>query len=83
MKARIVVLGDAPLVMGFRLAGIEDTINCTEDNYQDELEKAIKDGKYGIIITNVEQGRLEIEEEARQHCISCRCPIAGQIRKKH
>ncbi len=52
MKSKIVVLGDAPLVMGFKLAGIEDAINVTEQNYQEELEKAIKNERYGIIITN-------------------------------
>jgi vacuolar-type H+-ATPase subunit F/Vma7 len=52
MKARILVLGDAPIVMGFRLAGLEETINCTKENYQEELEKAIKNERYGVIITN-------------------------------
>lgn len=52
MKAKIVVIGDAPLVMGFKLSGIEEGINVTDESYQAELEKALKDGKYGIIITN-------------------------------
>jgi vacuolar-type H+-ATPase subunit F/Vma7 len=52
MKTRIVVLGNAPLVLGFKLAGIEETISCSQENYQNELEKAIKNERYGIIITN-------------------------------
>lgn len=52
MKAKIIVIGDAPLVMGFKLAGLEDTVQVTEQNYQEELEKALSEKKYGIIITN-------------------------------
>jgi vacuolar-type H+-ATPase subunit F/Vma7 len=52
VKSKILVLGDAPLVMGMRLAGIEDTITASESDYQHELEKAIADQTYGIIITN-------------------------------
>jgi len=52
MKAKILVIGDAPLVMGFRLAGIEDTVTAGEGTYQAELEKAIANPEYGIIITN-------------------------------
>lgn len=52
MKAKILVLGDTPLVMGYRLAGIENTIAATEQTYQAELEKALANQEYGIIITN-------------------------------
>ncbi len=52
MKSKIVVLGDAPLVMGFKLAGIENAINATEETFQQELEKALANEEYGIIITN-------------------------------
>lgn len=52
MKARILVLGDAPLVMGMKLAGIEDTITVGEAGYQEALEKALSDQSYGIIVTN-------------------------------
>ncbi len=52
MKSKIVVIGDAPLVMGFRLAGLEEGINTTEQNFQEELEKVLKNKEYGIIITN-------------------------------
>ncbi len=52
MKSKILVLGDAPLVMGFKLAGLENAINTTDETFQQELENALKDDKYGIIITN-------------------------------
>ena len=52
MKSKILVLGDAPLVMGMRLAGLEDTITTTEEGYQAALEKALTQEQFGIIITN-------------------------------
>ncbi|MFH1685499.1 MAG: V-type ATP synthase subunit F [Candidatus Micrarchaeota archaeon] len=52
MKSKIVVLGDAPLVMGFKLAGIENAINANPETFQQELEKALANEEYGIIITN-------------------------------
>lgn len=51
-KAKILVVGDAPLVMGFRLAGIEDAVQVTEETVQQELEKALANPEYGIIVTN-------------------------------
>ena len=52
MKAKILILGDAPLVMGLTLAGLEHSIEVRQENYQPELEKALKNPEYGIIITN-------------------------------
>lgn len=52
MKAKIVVIGDAPLVMGFKLAGLENTVQVSDEQYQKELERTIADKEYGIIITN-------------------------------
>jgi vacuolar-type H+-ATPase subunit F/Vma7 len=52
MKAKILVLGDAPLVMGFRLAGLEDYIIADEKEYQQKLEDSLKKEEFGIIITN-------------------------------
>lgn len=45
-------MGDKPLVMGYRLAGIEKSVSATEETYQAELEKALANQEYGIIITN-------------------------------
>lgn len=52
MKARIVVIGDAPLVMGFKLAGIDNTVQVSEKTVQQELENALANKDIGIIITN-------------------------------
>jgi len=52
MKSKIVVIGDAPLVLGFKLAGLEEAINVSDENFQEELEKVLKKPEYGIIITN-------------------------------
>ncbi len=52
MKSKIVVIGDAPLVMGFQLAGLENTVQASESTIQAEIEKALENKEYGIIITN-------------------------------
>lgn len=52
MKSKIIVLGDAPLVLGFTLTGLENAITVTPEHYQEELEKVLAIPAYGIIITN-------------------------------
>jgi len=52
MKAKIMVLGDAPLVMGFRLAGLEFYEMVEEKDYEQKLEEYLKKEEFGIIITN-------------------------------
>jgi vacuolar-type H+-ATPase subunit F/Vma7 len=52
MKSKIIIIGDGPLVMGFRLAGIEDTVQVDEKTMQAELEKAMANPDYGVIVTN-------------------------------
>lgn len=52
MKAKIIVIGDAPLVMGFQLAGIEHAVTANESSFQNELEKALGEKDFGIIISN-------------------------------
>ncbi len=52
MKAKLVVIGDAPLTMGFTLSGIEDTITASKETFQEELEKALANPDYGIIVAN-------------------------------
>lgn len=52
MKAKIIVIGDAPLVMGFKLAGIENTVIVNDSTIQSELERTLENNEYGIIITN-------------------------------
>jgi vacuolar-type H+-ATPase subunit F/Vma7 len=52
MKSKILVVGDAPLVMGFKLAGIDNAVQTDDKGVQGELEKALADKEVGIIITN-------------------------------
>lgn len=52
MKSKIIVIGDAPLVMGFKLAGIDDTVQASDSTIQAELEKVLANRDYGIIVTN-------------------------------
>ena len=52
MKAKIIVIGDAPLVMGFKLAGIDDTLTVTEKTIQGEIERTLEKSEYGIIVTS-------------------------------
>ncbi|MBU0590983.1 V-type ATP synthase subunit F [Candidatus Micrarchaeota archaeon] len=52
MKSKIIVIGDAPLVMGFKLAGLEHTIQVDKDSFQENFEKILANGEYGIIVTN-------------------------------
>jgi len=52
MKSKILVIGDGPLVTGFRLAGLEDTRQTEREGFQEELERALKMSEFGIIITN-------------------------------
>ena len=51
-KAKIVVIGDAPLVQGFQLAGIEDTALTSKENFQKTLEGYLAKSEFGIIIVN-------------------------------
>ncbi len=50
MKAKMLVIGDAPLVTGFRLAGLENTVQCSDGTFQAELEKALVAPEFGIIV---------------------------------
>jgi len=52
MKSKILVIGDAPLVMGFQLAGLENTVHATEQTFQKELENALANPENGIVIAN-------------------------------
>ncbi len=51
-KSKIIVVGDAPLVMGFRLSGIVDALQVTDTTFQKELESVLAKPEFGIIITN-------------------------------
>ncbi|MDD5023113.1 MAG: V-type ATP synthase subunit F [Candidatus ainarchaeum sp.] len=49
-KAKIIVIGTPTLSTGLMLAGLGESIIATKENFQENLEKIIKDGQYGIII---------------------------------
>jgi len=52
VKAKMMVIGDASLVTGFRLAGLEDCIQTTKDDFQKELESVLERTEYGILVVN-------------------------------
>jgi|YelNatPaOPRAMG01_1025707.scaffolds.fasta_scaffold04181_15 vacuolar-type H+-ATPase subunit F/Vma7 len=52
VKAKILVLGDAPLVTGMKLAGLEHCRLADEKNFQQKLEEALADEQFGIIVAN-------------------------------
>ncbi|MFH1394073.1 MAG: V-type ATP synthase subunit F [Candidatus Micrarchaeota archaeon] len=51
-KAKILVLGDAPLVQGFQLAGLENCIVVDSESFEEQLEKALGTPEYGILVVN-------------------------------
>jgi len=52
MKAKILVIGDAPLVTGMRLAGLEHCRAAEESDFQQKLEEALTQEEFGIIVVN-------------------------------
>jgi len=52
MKSKIIVIGDTPLVTGFGLAGLEDTLIVNDSGFQIALESTIEKKEYGIIVVN-------------------------------
>lgn len=52
VKAKILVVGDAPLVTGMRLAGLEHCRAAEESDFQQKLEQALTEEEFGIIVVN-------------------------------
>jgi vacuolar-type H+-ATPase subunit F/Vma7 len=52
VKAKMMVIGDASLVTGFRLAGLEDCVQTTREGFQTELEAVLSRPEYGILVVN-------------------------------
>ncbi len=52
VKAKILVIGDAPLVTGMRLAGLEHCRAADERDFQQKIEKALTEEEFGIIVVN-------------------------------
>ncbi len=51
-KAKIFVLGDAALVQGFQLVGIDDCVITTPEKFQEELESTLSKPEFGIVVVN-------------------------------
>ena len=51
-KAQILVIGDAPLVTGMRLAGLEHCRVAGEGDFETKLEQALGEEEFGIIVVN-------------------------------
>lgn len=52
VKSNIIVIGEAPLVLGFRLAGLAHGIIATRDDFQNHLETTLSNQEFGIIIAS-------------------------------
>ena len=52
VKSKIAVIGDAPLVQGFQLAGIENSILTSKEEFQKTLENYLAKSEFGIIVVN-------------------------------
>ncbi len=52
METKILVLGNAPLVDGFRLSGIKDARFTPPEHFSKELEKSIDSKEFGIILVS-------------------------------
>jgi vacuolar-type H+-ATPase subunit F/Vma7 len=52
VKAKIMVLGDAALVQGFQLTGLEDCFLVAPDKFQQELEAALGKTEFGVVVVN-------------------------------
>lgn len=74
VKTNILVLGDAALVMGFQLAGLEHTKLVTVETFQKELENTLNDPKYGIVVVN-ENMLSEIDWRLKKKLDSIAYPV--------
>ena len=52
VKSKIVVIGNAALVSGFQLAGLEDAVLTEKSDFQKILEDYLTKTEFGIIIIN-------------------------------
>lgn len=52
MKAKLAVIGEAQLIEGFQLTGVEDTFVVGEKDFQAKLEELLKKPEYGILVVN-------------------------------
>jgi len=73
-KSKIIAIGDAPLAMGFQLAGLQNVVLTTSSEFQAALEAALANPEYGIIIAN-EKMLNEIDWRLRKKLDSLAFPV--------
>lgn len=52
VKSKIFVLGDAALVQGFQLVGLDDCAITTPEKFQADLENALTKAEFGVVVVN-------------------------------
>ncbi|SRR3989339_1097549 len=78
VKANIIVLGDAPLVTGFQLAGLENSKLTTNESFQNDLEVALSDKSIGVIVVN-ERMLNEVDWKIKKKLDSIAYPVVVPI----
>jgi vacuolar-type H+-ATPase subunit F/Vma7 len=51
-KAKILVLGDAALVQGFKLVGLDDCVTTTPEKFQEDFESVLGKSEFGVVVVN-------------------------------
>ncbi len=69
-----VVLGERELATGFRLVGLSDVVEITPENGAREFQKAMNDGRFGLVIAS-QSVRGLLTEAQRQHAESSLKPL--------
>lgn len=49
-RVKMIVIGNTTLVTGLTLSGLENSIIATKENFQENLEKILKQEEYGVVI---------------------------------
>ncbi|MBS3068653.1 V-type ATP synthase subunit F [Candidatus Micrarchaeota archaeon] len=78
VKSKIVVIGDAPLVTGFQLAGLENTVLTEKQEFEKTLEEYMGKSEFGIIVVN-ENMLNEIDWRLRKKIDSVAYPVVVPI----
>lgn len=83
MKSRLAVIGDARLVEGFQLAGVENLFPVAEAGFQPALEKLLAQPEFGILVVNESMlagidWRLKKKLDALAYPVIIPLPAPGQ-----
>jgi len=83
MKSKLAVLGDAMLVQGFRLAGVEDAFLVSEAEFAGTLEKMLARPEYGVLVVpermlNALEWRLKKRLATLAYPVIVGLPSAGE-----